>query len=159
MFWWRSSLTKNKLSLTTEQRNKVLDIWNAVEELDKQPQKFSQLYRRHSGNTFYCDEMISTITKTISISSVDLPPTTPASRPPPPSCPLLEYKPNVLKERNEIKCYCTLLWPTNPGTLYIQKQEQKSFCPVKMTSCSKGLDTRMCSFYGHSTSVFEILEE
>ncbi|KAJ8370303.1 hypothetical protein SKAU_G00103350 [Synaphobranchus kaupii] len=47
-------LTEDKLSLTTEQRNKVLAVWNAVEEHDKQPQQFNQLYRTHWGNTLYC---------------------------------------------------------------------------------------------------------
>nr|XP_008281292.1 PREDICTED: uncharacterized protein LOC103358197 [Stegastes partitus] len=47
-------LTEDKLSLTTEQRSKVLAAWNAVEEHDKQPQHFSQLYRTHWGNTLYC---------------------------------------------------------------------------------------------------------
>ncbi|KAL0963546.1 hypothetical protein UPYG_G00307790 [Umbra pygmaea] len=47
------SLTDHKLLLNTEQRNRVLDTWNAVEEHYKQPQKYHQLYRTHSGNT-YC---------------------------------------------------------------------------------------------------------
>ncbi|XP_074467496.1 uncharacterized protein LOC141753071 [Sebastes fasciatus] len=47
-------LTEDKLSLSTEQRNKVLEVWNAVEEHDKQPQQFDQLYRTHWGNTLYC---------------------------------------------------------------------------------------------------------
>ncbi|XP_037619327.1 uncharacterized protein LOC119484539 [Sebastes umbrosus] len=47
-------LTEDKLSLSTEQRNKVLEVWNAVEEHDKQPQQFNQLYRTHWGNTLYC---------------------------------------------------------------------------------------------------------
>ncbi|KAL7873623.1 hypothetical protein AOLI_G00126940 [Acnodon oligacanthus] len=47
-------LTEDKLSLTTEQRNRVLEAWNAVEEYDKQPQHFNQLYRTHWGNTLYC---------------------------------------------------------------------------------------------------------
>ncbi|KAK6302325.1 hypothetical protein J4Q44_G00266800 [Coregonus suidteri] len=47
-------LAEEKLSLTTEQRNQVLKAWNAVEEHDKQPQKFNQLYRTHWGNTLYC---------------------------------------------------------------------------------------------------------
>ncbi|KAJ8370305.1 hypothetical protein SKAU_G00103330 [Synaphobranchus kaupii] len=34
-------LTEDKLSLTTEQRKKVLEVWNAVEEHDKQPQQFN----------------------------------------------------------------------------------------------------------------------
>lgn len=34
--------------------NRVLSAWNAVEEQDKQPQKYHQLYRTHWGNTFYC---------------------------------------------------------------------------------------------------------
>ncbi|XP_060730728.1 uncharacterized protein LOC132848765 [Tachysurus vachellii] len=33
-------LAENKLSLTTEQRCKILEAWNAVKEHDKQPQKF-----------------------------------------------------------------------------------------------------------------------
>ncbi|MCI4380212.1 hypothetical protein PGIGA_G00237130, partial [Pangasianodon gigas] len=33
-------LTENKLSITTEQRNKLIDTWNAIQEHDKQPQKF-----------------------------------------------------------------------------------------------------------------------
>lgn len=41
------SLTEDRLSLSTEQRNKVLEAWNAVEEHDKQPQQFNQLYRTH----------------------------------------------------------------------------------------------------------------
>ncbi|XP_039453959.1 uncharacterized protein LOC116324518 [Oreochromis aureus] len=48
------SLIEDKLSLTTEQRNKVLQTWNSVEEHDKQPQKFNQLYKTHWGNTLYC---------------------------------------------------------------------------------------------------------
>ena len=47
-------LTQGKLSLTTEQRNRVLEAWNVVDELDKQPQQFNQLYRTHWGNTLYC---------------------------------------------------------------------------------------------------------
>ncbi|XP_017564809.1 uncharacterized protein LOC108434293 isoform X2 [Pygocentrus nattereri] len=47
-------LTEDKLSLTTEQRNRALEAWNAVEEHDKQPQRFNQLYRTHWGNTLYC---------------------------------------------------------------------------------------------------------
>ncbi|XP_041941359.1 uncharacterized protein LOC121704885 [Alosa sapidissima] len=43
-----------KLQLTTDQRNAILDAWNAVEEHDKQPQKYHQLYRTHWGNTLYC---------------------------------------------------------------------------------------------------------
>ncbi|KAK3567644.1 hypothetical protein QTP86_020423, partial [Hemibagrus guttatus] len=50
----RIGLAQDKLSLTTEQRNEVLEAWNAVEEHDKQPQKFNQLYRTHWGNTLYC---------------------------------------------------------------------------------------------------------
>ncbi|KAG5286515.1 hypothetical protein AALO_G00015660 [Alosa alosa] len=42
------------LQLTTDQRNAILDAWNAVEEHDKQPQKYHQLYRTHWGNTLYC---------------------------------------------------------------------------------------------------------
>ncbi|KAK3520140.1 hypothetical protein QTP70_015605, partial [Hemibagrus guttatus] len=45
---------KCSCSLTTEQRNEVLEAWNAVEEHDKQPQKFKQLYRTYWGNTLYC---------------------------------------------------------------------------------------------------------
>lgn len=48
------SLTEDRLSLSTEQRNKVLEAWNAVEEHDKQPQQFNQLYRTHWGNTLHC---------------------------------------------------------------------------------------------------------
>ncbi|XP_039475094.1 uncharacterized protein LOC120442544 [Oreochromis aureus] len=48
------SLIEDKLSLTTEQRNKVLQTWNSVEEHDKQPQKFNQLYKTYWGNTLYC---------------------------------------------------------------------------------------------------------
>jgi len=47
-------LTEGKLSLTTEQRNNILEAWNAVEEHDKQPQQFNQLYTTHWGNTLYC---------------------------------------------------------------------------------------------------------
>ncbi|XP_076841988.1 uncharacterized protein LOC143486080 [Brachyhypopomus gauderio] len=47
-------LQEDKLLLTTEQRNRVLEAWNAVEEHDKQPQQFNQLYRTHWGNTLYC---------------------------------------------------------------------------------------------------------
>lgn len=47
-------LAEAKLSLTTEQRNEVLQAWNAVEEHDKQPQKFNQLYWTHWDNTLYC---------------------------------------------------------------------------------------------------------
>nr|XP_055033530.1 uncharacterized protein LOC129421673 [Misgurnus anguillicaudatus]XP_055035580.1 uncharacterized protein LOC129423120 [Misgurnus anguillicaudatus] len=47
-------LTDQKLLLNTAQRNRVLDAWNAVEEHDKQPQKYHQLYRTHWGNTLYC---------------------------------------------------------------------------------------------------------
>ncbi|XP_016370440.1 uncharacterized protein LOC107710216 [Sinocyclocheilus rhinocerous] len=47
-------LTANKLSLTTEHRNRLIAAWHAVEEHDKQPQKFHQLYRTHWGNTLYC---------------------------------------------------------------------------------------------------------
>ncbi|XP_041941106.1 uncharacterized protein LOC121704716 [Alosa sapidissima] len=43
-----------KLQLTTDQHNAILDTWNAVEEHDKQPQKYHQLYRTHWGNTLYC---------------------------------------------------------------------------------------------------------
>ncbi|KAA8577917.1 hypothetical protein FQN60_017508, partial [Etheostoma spectabile] len=35
-------------------KNRVLESWNAVEEHDKQPQKYHQLYRTHWGNTLYC---------------------------------------------------------------------------------------------------------
>ncbi|KAJ8286543.1 hypothetical protein GJAV_G00040370 [Gymnothorax javanicus] len=34
--------------------NTVLEVWNAVEEHDKQPQQFHQLNRTHWGNTLYC---------------------------------------------------------------------------------------------------------
>ncbi|KAL0963395.1 hypothetical protein UPYG_G00305800 [Umbra pygmaea] len=47
-------LTDHTLLLNTEQRNRVLDSWNAVEEHDKQPQKYNQLYRTHWGKTLYC---------------------------------------------------------------------------------------------------------
>ncbi|KAL0963392.1 hypothetical protein UPYG_G00305770 [Umbra pygmaea] len=47
-------LTDHTLLLNTEQRNRVLDSWNVVEEHDKQPQKYNQLYRTHWGNTLYC---------------------------------------------------------------------------------------------------------
>lgn len=47
-------LIEDKLSLTTEQRNKVLQTWNTMEEHDEQPQKFNQLYKTHWGNTLYC---------------------------------------------------------------------------------------------------------
>lgn len=47
-------LTDQKLLLNTAQRNRVLEAWNAVEEHDKQPQKYHQLYRTHWGNTLYC---------------------------------------------------------------------------------------------------------
>ncbi|KAK7131740.1 hypothetical protein R3I93_018338 [Phoxinus phoxinus] len=47
-------LTDQKLLLNTTQRNRVLEAWNAVEEHDKQPQKYHQLYRTHWGNTLYC---------------------------------------------------------------------------------------------------------
>lgn len=40
-------LTEDKLSLTTEQRKKLIDAWTAVEELNKQPQKFHQLIKTH----------------------------------------------------------------------------------------------------------------
>lgn len=42
------------LSLTTEQRNRLIDAWSAVEEHDKQPPKFHQLYKTHWGNALYC---------------------------------------------------------------------------------------------------------
>ncbi|XP_049334369.1 uncharacterized protein LOC111194625 [Astyanax mexicanus] len=48
------SLIEDKLSLITDQRNRVLEAWNAVEEHDKQPQQFNQMYRTHWGNTLYC---------------------------------------------------------------------------------------------------------
>lgn len=47
-------LTEDKLSLTTEQKNRLINAWNAVEEHDKQPQKFHQIYKTHWGNTLYC---------------------------------------------------------------------------------------------------------
>ena len=47
-------LVDDKLSLVTEQRNTILAAWNAVEDHDKQQQKFNQLYRTHWGNTLYC---------------------------------------------------------------------------------------------------------
>ncbi|KAJ4944057.1 hypothetical protein JOQ06_012604 [Pogonophryne albipinna] len=47
-------LVDDKLSLVTEQRNAILAAWNAVEDHDKQQQKFNQLYRTHWGNTLYC---------------------------------------------------------------------------------------------------------
>ncbi|AWP04959.1 Hypothetical protein SMAX5B_021342 [Scophthalmus maximus] len=47
-------LMQDKLTLSTEQRNKVLQLWNTVEDHDKQPEHFNQLYRTHCGNTFYC---------------------------------------------------------------------------------------------------------
>ncbi|XP_056586953.1 uncharacterized protein LOC130407764 [Triplophysa dalaica] len=46
--------TENRLSLMTEQRNRLVAAWHAVMEHDKQPQKFHQLYRTHWGNTLYC---------------------------------------------------------------------------------------------------------
>ncbi|XP_048885476.1 uncharacterized protein LOC125751053 [Brienomyrus brachyistius] len=47
-------LVEDKLSLSTEQRNRVLEAWNVMEEHDKHPQRFNQLYRSHWGNTLYC---------------------------------------------------------------------------------------------------------
>ncbi|KAI4792967.1 hypothetical protein KUCAC02_033016, partial [Chaenocephalus aceratus] len=47
-------LIDDKLSLVTEQRNAILAAWDAVEDHDKQQQKFNQLYRTHWGNTLYC---------------------------------------------------------------------------------------------------------
>ncbi|XP_048881499.1 uncharacterized protein LOC125748878 [Brienomyrus brachyistius] len=47
-------LLDDKLSLSTEQRNRVLEAWNVMEEHDKHPQRFNQLYRSHWGNTLYC---------------------------------------------------------------------------------------------------------
>ncbi|KAJ4921702.1 hypothetical protein JOQ06_002002, partial [Pogonophryne albipinna] len=47
-------LIDDKLSLVTEQRNTILAAWNAVEDPDKQQQKFNQLYRTHWVNTLYC---------------------------------------------------------------------------------------------------------
>ncbi|XP_039521904.1 uncharacterized protein LOC120475289 [Pimephales promelas] len=47
-------LTDQTLLLNTAQRNRVLEAWNVVEEHDKQPQKYHQLYRTHWGNTLYC---------------------------------------------------------------------------------------------------------
>ncbi|KAF7198704.1 putative LOC107381940-like protein [Nothobranchius furzeri] len=44
-------LTENKLSVTTEERDDILKAWNAVEEHDKQPQPFTQLYRSHWGSS------------------------------------------------------------------------------------------------------------
>ncbi|XP_046870064.1 uncharacterized protein LOC124462503 [Hypomesus transpacificus] len=57
--WKRSALLEiglidTKLSLTTEQRNELLQLWNTVEEHDKRPQQFTQLHRTHWGNTLYC---------------------------------------------------------------------------------------------------------
>lgn len=46
--------SETKLSLTTDQRNEIIDAWNSVEDHDKQPQRFHQLYRTHWGNTLYC---------------------------------------------------------------------------------------------------------
>ncbi|KAI4792968.1 hypothetical protein KUCAC02_013430, partial [Chaenocephalus aceratus] len=37
-------LIDDKLSLVTEQRNAILAAWDAVEDHDKQQQKFNQLY-------------------------------------------------------------------------------------------------------------------
>ena len=51
-------LTEGMMSLITEQRNRVLKVWNAVEEQDKQPQQFIQLYRTHWGNTLYCQPAV-----------------------------------------------------------------------------------------------------
>lgn len=42
------------LSLTTEQSNRLIEAWSAVEEHDKQPPKFHQLYKTHWGNALYC---------------------------------------------------------------------------------------------------------
>ncbi|XP_039530308.1 uncharacterized protein LOC120480951 [Pimephales promelas] len=47
-------LTDQTLLLNTAQRNRILEAWNVVEEHDKQPQKYHQLYRTHWGNTLYC---------------------------------------------------------------------------------------------------------
>lgn len=47
-----------KLQLTTAQRNAILDAWNAVEEHNKQPQQYHQLYRTHWGNTLYCHPLL-----------------------------------------------------------------------------------------------------
>ncbi|XDV45331.1 hypothetical protein PO909_013447 [Leuciscus waleckii] len=47
-------LTVNRLSLTTKERNELIETWQDVEEHDKLPQKFHQLYRTHWGNTLYC---------------------------------------------------------------------------------------------------------
>ncbi|XP_015232423.1 PREDICTED: uncharacterized protein LOC107086155 [Cyprinodon variegatus] len=47
-------LTDEKLSLSTQQRNSILEAWNEVEEHDKQPEKFSQRYRTQWGNKLYC---------------------------------------------------------------------------------------------------------
>ena len=47
-------LVDDKLSLVTEQRNTILAAWNAVEDHDKQQQKFNQLYRTHWGKPLYC---------------------------------------------------------------------------------------------------------
>ncbi|KAK6309826.1 hypothetical protein J4Q44_G00197070 [Coregonus suidteri] len=52
--WWRLAWQKKSCHSPPEQRNQVLKAWNAVEEHDKQPQKFNQLYRTHWGNTLYC---------------------------------------------------------------------------------------------------------
>ncbi|XP_072559972.1 uncharacterized protein [Paramormyrops kingsleyae] len=47
-------LNEERLTLTSEQRSSLIDAWNAVEEYDKQPQRFNQLYKTHWGNTMYC---------------------------------------------------------------------------------------------------------
>ncbi len=47
-------LTEDMLSLTTEQSNRLVEAWSAVEEHDKQPPKFHQLYKTHWGNALYC---------------------------------------------------------------------------------------------------------
>lgn len=47
-------LSKTTLSLTPYQRNGIIDAWDAVEDHDKQLQRFLQLYRTRWGNTLYC---------------------------------------------------------------------------------------------------------
>ncbi|CAM4515114.1 unnamed protein product [Leuciscus chuanchicus] len=47
-------LTVNRLSLTTKEKNELIETWQAVEEHDKLPHTFHQLYRTHWGNTLYC---------------------------------------------------------------------------------------------------------
>ncbi|XP_056319082.1 uncharacterized protein si:ch211-243p7.3 [Danio aesculapii] len=47
-------LSEAKLNLTPYQRNRIIDAWDAVQDHDKQPQRFLQLYRTRWGNTLYC---------------------------------------------------------------------------------------------------------